>query len=267
MTDSTASRSARPDVEKIARRIRQSYLGAPIEPIRYEIPSSDIGTAYEIQEHNTRHWLAQGRELVGRKIGLTSKAVQLQLGVDQPDYGMLFADMQLNLGEIASRSKLLQPRIEGEIAVVLGETLDDAGLTEADLVSAIAYVFPALEIVDSRIRNWDISIVDTVADNASSGLFVLGGYREPTEVDVEACHMTLSKNGNAASRGTGKECLGSPYTSALWLARKMVEVGHPLRRGDIVMTGALGPMVDVSAGMYFQLKIDGFDPVSIFIGE
>lgn len=162
-------------INAAAAVLRRVYsTGEPCAPISDTFPGQTPPTAYAIQEVNTRKWLAEGRRLLGRKIGLTSKAVQEQLGVDQPDYGMLFADMEVNDGAEADMSRLVQPKIEAEIALVLERDLDSHCSSMADVIAATAYALPALEIVDSRIRNWEISIVDTIADNASSGLFVLG---------------------------------------------------------------------------------------------
>ncbi len=149
--------------------------GQPIAPLRERLPHTRLDDAYAIQEVNTRAWLAEGRRLVGRKIGLTSRAVQAQLGVDQPDFGMLFADMAVGDGEPVAAGRLIQPKVEAEVALVLGRDLTQGRHTYADLLRATEYALPAIEIVDSRIAHWNIQLLDTVADNASSGLFVLGG--------------------------------------------------------------------------------------------
>ncbi|MBV4458242.1 fumarylacetoacetate hydrolase family protein [Pseudomonas sp. COR58] len=215
-----------------------------------------LADAYAVQEINTRQALAQGRRLVGRKIGLTSAAVQQQLGVDQPDFGMLFADMERADGGEIQISQLLQPKAEGEIAFVLGRDLPHDDTTLAELLRAVEYVVPALEIVDSAIENWNISLVDTVADNASSGLYVLG--RQPTRLsslDLRLEGMLLEKNTATASIGVGAACLGNPVDACLWLARTMARVGRPLQAGDVLLSGALGPMTPVVAGDSLHLRL------------
>jgi 2-keto-4-pentenoate hydratase len=246
-----------------ARKIREAYAsGTPIPPLNADFAADDIATGYAIQDTNTKHWIADGRRLVGRKIGLTSQAVQSQLGVDQPDYGMLFSDMCYGDGEEIPVSRLLQPRIEGEIAFVLGRDLDRDGVTMADLLRSVDFALAAFEIVDSRIAGWKIGILDTVADNASSGLYVLGGRpRKIDSFDARACGMTIQHEGRPVSFGTGAACLGNPLSASLWLARKMIEAGRPLKAGDTVLSGALGPMVPVSPGGTYELSISGLGSV------
>lgn len=219
--------------------------------------------AYAVQEINTHFALEAGRRLVGRKVGLTSTAVQQQLGVDQPDFGMLFADMEVvDGGEIDTR-KLIQPKAEGEIAFVLGRDLPNADTTLAELLTAVDYVLPALEIVDSAIENWKITLVDTVADNASSALYVLG--KQPTKLsalDLRLEGMLLEKNGAQASIGVGAACLGNPIDACLWLAKTMAEMGRPLKAGDILLSGALGPMTPVVAGDSLHLRLTRLGEVS-----
>ena len=214
------------------------------------------------QTLNTRHWISKGRKLVGRKIGLTSKVVQQQLGVNEPDYGMLFADMCLGDGEEALLNGVMQPRVEAEVALVLERDLAAEQLTLVDVIRAVAFAAPAIEIVGSRIANWDIKLIDTIADNASSGGFVLGGpVRSIMGLDLVHCQMTMRKAEIEVSKGTGAACLGNPLNAALWLARKMVEVGSPLKAGDVVMTGALGPMVPAQPGAAFVAEISGLGSV------
>ena len=200
---------------------------------------------------------------MGRKIGLTSLAVQAQLGVDQPDFGMLFADMAVGDGEPVALGRLIQPKVEAEVALVIGRDLTHERHTYADLIRATEYVLPAIEIVDSRIENWNIRFVDTVADNASSGLFVLGGQpRRLQDVDLTACAMEMRRGEEVVSRGNGRACLGSPLNAAVWLADVMVRCGRPLLAGDIVLTGALGPMVSVRPGERFDVSVEGLGSVT-----
>ena len=237
--------------------------GHSIAPLRDRLAVADQATAYAIQEANTQRGLAAGRRLVGRKIGLTSLAVQAQLGVNQPDFGMLFADMAVGDGEPVALGRLIQPKVEAEVALVIGRDLTHDRHTYADLIRATEYALPAIEIVDSRIENWNIRFIDTVADNASSGLFVLGGRPvKLADLDLTACAMEMKRGETVVSTGNGRACLGSPLNAAVWLADMMVRCGRPLQAGDIVLTGALGPMVAVQSGDRFVVRIDGLGTVS-----
>ncbi|WCL53339.1 2-keto-4-pentenoate hydratase [Gimibacter soli] len=234
----------------------------PVAPVRDRITSGSLDDAYRIQFINTERGLAAGRRLVGRKIGLTSAAVQKQLGVGQPDFGALFADMAFGDSEPVPTSRLIQPKIEAEIAFVLARDLTAERLTLADIISATAYALPALEIVDSRIADWKIGILDTIADNASSGLFVLGGHpKRLGDFDPVLCGMVMERGGDQVSLGAGAACLGNPLNAVKWLAEKMVEVGTPLQAGDVVLSGALGPMVAATAGDVFEVRINGLGSV------
>ncbi|MFF2778877.1 2-keto-4-pentenoate hydratase [Streptomyces sp. NPDC058052] len=242
---------------------KATRTGVPCAPVRSLLPEADIEAAYAVQRLHVERGITAGRRLVGRKIGLTSPAVQLQLGVDRPDFGALFADMAVPEGRPIAPGRLLQPKVEAEVALVLGTDLPHRDPTLADLLRATAFALPALEIVDSRIADWDITIVDTVADNASCGLYVLGGTPVPLDrVDLRAVTMTLTKNGETVSEGTGADCLGSPLTAALWLASTLAGLGDPLRAGDIVLTGALGPMAVAAGGDEFTAHIEGLGTVT-----
>jgi len=250
-------------VEAAAERLWEAHVSAtPCAPVRELIGQTDLAAAYAVQEHNTRRWLAQGRRLAGRKIGLTSKSVQRQLGVDEPDFGMLFADMAVPDGaEIAMRG-LLQPRVEGEVAFCLKRDLTQPQLTMTDVIGAIDYALAAIEVVDSRIERWDIKIADTIADNASSARYVLGNEpKSLRELDLRLCGMVLERLGEQVSFGAGAACLGHPLNATLWLAQRMAATGRPLLAGDLVMSGALGPMVAARPGDVFDLKINGLGSV------
>jgi 2-keto-4-pentenoate hydratase len=246
-----------------SRLLQASVSGKPCLPIRDLIESNDIEAAYAIQEINTTLSLSVGRRLVGRKIGLTSVAVQKQLGVNSPDSGMLFADMAICDGEPVPFGRVLQSKVEAEIAFVLEREIDLEQPTMADIIRSIGYTVAAIEIVGSRVQNWDISLVDTVADNASSGMFVLGNTPyQLNGLDLRDCKMQMTdKSGKLVSSGVGHACLGHPLNAALWLARKMSEVGRPLQAGDIILSGALGPMVATKPGEIYEARIEGLGSV------
>lgn len=247
----------------IAARIRAAYASMPIAPIRPQLADLDVDAAYAIQQENTAHWQSEGRRVVGSKIGLTSRAVQKQLGVDRPDFGVLFADMIVAEDEPVATGRVLQPKIEAEVAFLLNRDVDVEVPTTADVIRAVAYAMPALEIVGSRITNWDIGIIDTVADNASSGLFVLGGpVRCLDGLDLRALQMQMTRRDDVVSKGTGAACLGNPLNALAWLAGELVRRGRPLRAGDVVLSGALGPMVPVDPGDAFEANIAGLGTVS-----
>lgn len=252
-------------VAKAAERLHlAASTGVPCDPIRDVIDLADVRGAYAVQNVNTELALEAGRRLVGRKIGLTSTAVQKQLGVNQPDFGMLFADMAYADGEDIPIARTSQPKVEAEIALVLGRDLDMPVPNIVDLIRATEFVLPAIEVVGSRIRDWDIRLVDTIADNASSGMFVVGNApRRLDALDLIGCRMTMTRAGAEVSSGTGAACLGNPLVAAVWLARKMHEVGRPLKEGDIVLTGALGPMVPVSGPDRLEATIEGLGTVSV----
>ncbi|MEU6083253.1 fumarylacetoacetate hydrolase family protein [Streptomyces sp. NPDC047108] len=250
-----------------AERLRDAYAtGLPCAPVRDLI--SDVESAYAVQERLGEGWLAQGRRPVGRKIGLTSPAVQRQLGVDRPDFGMLYADMAVPDGEEIPAGAVAQARAEAEVALVLEQDLTHERHTVADLLRATAFALPAIEVVGSRIRDWDITVVDTVADNASSGLYVLGTRPVPLrDLDLRLAGMVMERRGDQVSTGTGAACLGHPLNAALWLADTMVRCGRPLRAGDTVLTGALGPMVSVAHGDALEARIDGLGDVRVAFGK
>lgn len=250
-------------IQQAAERLVQAEKSrVPCPNLRDLFDGDDVRAGYAIQKRNTRLWLDRGRRVVGRKIGLTSRSVQAQLGVDQPDYGVLWADCAFADGEPIPMERTLQPRIEGEIAFVLDRDLPDPTLILPDLIASVAYALPALEVVGSRIADWDISILDTIADNASAGLFVLGTTPHSLrDIDPRLCGMVIERRGEPVSTGAGAACLGNPLTATLWLARKMAEIGDPLRAGDLVLSGALGPLVPVEPGDVFELRISGLGSV------
>jgi 2-keto-4-pentenoate hydratase len=247
----------------------------PAAPVRDVLGSTDVALAYEVQNVLTAARKAAGARVAGRKVGLTSSAVQRQLGVDQPDFGVLFDDMLVPVGGEIDSSRLIAPKAEAEIAFLLSADMDgfaagvspDAPISAADRAAAAAavdYAVAALEIVDSRIADWDITITDTVADNASSALYVLGGKRVPlSEFAPVEVTMNLEKNGEPASSGNGAACLGDPLNALVWLARTAVSLGVPLRAGDVVLSGALGAMVTAEPGTEITAELSTLGRVSV----
>ncbi|MEO0412533.1 MAG: fumarylacetoacetate hydrolase family protein [Pseudomonadota bacterium] len=249
--------------DNLASRLRGAYDGQTVAPMRDGLMPNDADTAYEIQALNTQFWVDQGRKIVGRKIGLTSPAVQKQLGVDQPDFGVLFDDMAVTDGESVGSSRLIQPKVEAEVALVLAKDLNEIDCTAEHVADAIDYAVTAIEIVDSRIADWKITFADTVADNGSSALFVLGKDKKPlTGLDLYSCGMVLEINGEITSIGAGAACLGHPLNAAAWLASTLSKHGAGLKAGDILMTGALGPMVPLTPGDRVTAHIGGLGSCS-----
>ncbi len=246
-----------------AAALREAAVsGRWIAPLRERYPGLDAEAAYDIQRLNTEARVASGARIVGRKIGLTAQAVQKQLGVDQPDFGTLFDDMGYGDGEPVPTRWLQQPKIEAEVAFVLGRDLDQERPSLADVMRAVDFALPALEIVGSRIEAWNIRFVDTVADNASSAAYVLGGTPVSLRgLDLRLAGMALMRRGEPVSTGAGAACLGHPLNAVLWLARTLARLGAPLKAGDLVLSGALGPMVPVQPGDVFEARIQGLGSV------
>lgn len=235
---------------------------SPIEPLTDREPDLTVEEAYQIQEHLIQRRLALGDRIVGKKIGLTSRVVQRSLGVSEPDFGQLLASMVAT--DTISMSTLLQPRAEGEVAFLLERDLVGPGVTNADVLYATRSVLPCFEIVDSRIRNWRIRLQDTVADNASAGMFVLGDRAvDLRSVDLSTCGMVLEKNGEVACTGAGAAALGSPVNCVAWLANTLGRFGIPLRAGEIILSGSLGALVPVEAGDRLHLSIGGIGSASV----
>lgn len=255
-------------LDDAAKLIRGAYAGKTIPTLRGYVDPHDGDEAYAIQALNTRAWQALGRRIVGRKIGLTSKAVQQQLGVDQPDYGVLFDDMRIADRGTLDPGKVIQPKCEAEVALVLAADLDHPNVSADAVAAATGSVHAAIEIVDSRIADWKITFADTVADNGSSAFFVIADEgRSIEEVDLFTCGMALEANGSLVSVGAGAACLGHPLNAAAWLASTLARRGEPLRAGDIVLTGALGPMHTLSPGEKIVATIGGIGRCSFTFGK
>lgn len=250
------------------RLMAAERAGVPALPVRDLIGSDDIGAAYAVQSRLTRARLADGARIVGRKIGLTSAVVQAQLGVDQPDFGVLFDDMEYPDAGTVPFSSILQPRVEAEIAFVLGSDLAEGDLDEAQVREGIEYAVAALEICGSRIAGWDITFGDTVADNASAAAFVLGSQRKTLEeLEPRDAEMRMTVTGAEDSVGTGAACLGDPIKAVVWLARQARYLGAPLSQGQVILSGSLGPMRPVMPGAEVRAAVTGLGSVSVSFSE
>jgi 2-keto-4-pentenoate hydratase len=251
-------------VDEAAKRLEEAYATrTPCAPIRDLIGETDIAAAYAVQQRQTDHRVAAGARVIGRKTGLTNKAVQAQLGVDQPDFGVLFDDMDVTAETQVPSIRLLQPKAEAEIAFVLGADLGEGELDVAQCRDAVEHAVAAIEIVDSRVAAWDIRITDTVADNASSGLFVLGDKRVPlSEFEPVEATMQMFLDDALVSEGTGAACLGDPLVALSWLARIARDYGQPLTAGQVVLSGALGPMRDAPPGFVVRAEISTLGEVT-----
>ena len=268
-------------VRAAAERLAQAQAsGVPCAPVRDLIGTDDLDAAYAVQQQLVRARLAVGATVVGRKIGATSEAVQNQLGVDQPDFGYLLDEMDVSDaaaegGAPISMRTLLQPRVEAEVAFRLGRDIDvpEDEITLELVREAVDVALPALEIVDSRIADWKIGFTDTVADCASSALFVVGNDARPLSAPgVNGCEpveveMSLSINGEVRSSGNGAACLGDPLEALRWLAVQAARFGDPLRAGHLILSGALGPFVPFEPGDRVEASISGFDPLRVEFGE
>ncbi|WP_305473857.1 2-keto-4-pentenoate hydratase [Bacillus sp. EB600] len=235
-----------------------------IDPLIVTDPELTLDEAYYIQLENIKKKLEEGQKIVGKKIGLTSVAVQKMLGVDEPDYGHLLDTMVVENGGTIDTKDMLLPKVEGEIAFILKKDLKGPNVTAVDVIQATDYVVPALEIVDSRVQDWKISLRDTVADNASSGLYVLGG--KPTkleDIDLELVGMALYQNGEVANTGVGAAVLGSPATSVAWLANRLADYDITLKAGEVILSGALSGMVVAKSGDNFVARFAHMGQVSV----
>ncbi|MGC5255709.1 2-keto-4-pentenoate hydratase [Gordonia sp. DT218] len=265
--DSSVATATNIDDEVIARAAARLAgavrTGRPCTAVRDLIGSDNVAAAYRVQEQFNALLDDGRRTVVGRKIGATSAAVQEQLGVDQPDFGVLFSDMVFNDGATIPTGRLLQPKAEAEVAFRLVEDLATGSLDVAQCRAAVGEAVAAIEVVDSRILEWDISFADTVADNASSGVFVLGSrWRSLTEFEPVDVAMSMSIDGVVVSSGGGVDCLGDPLNALSWLARRAREFGTPLEAGQIILSGALGPMRPLHPGAQITVTISGLGEVS-----
>jgi 2-oxopent-4-enoate/cis-2-oxohex-4-enoate hydratase len=235
-----------------------------VEPLTARHPDITIDDAYRIQQRLNARRIEAGETVVGKKIGVTSQAVMNMLGVYQPDFGLLLDGMLYNEGQAIEAASLIQPKAEGEIAFVLERDLVGPGVSAADVLAATAGVMACFEIVDSRIRDWKIRIQDTVADNASCGVFVLGDRLvDPREVDLNTCGMVLEKNGEIVATGAGAAALGAPANAVAWLANTLGARGIALKAGEVILSGSLAIMVPVAAGDSLRVTIGGIGGCSV----
>ncbi|RAS83654.1 2-keto-4-pentenoate hydratase [Priestia endophytica] len=247
--------------EHLAEAERQSE---GVEPLTSIEPELTIEEAYQVQLATIEKKVAEGNRIVGKKIGLTSIAMQKLLGVNQPDYGHLLDDMVIGNGEDISSRLVIQPKVEAEIAFILKKDLTGPHVTIPEVLLATEYVVPALEVVDSRIADWKIKLQDTIADNASSGLYVLGETKlRPEEIDLAQVGMVLSKNGEVMNTGVGAAVLGHPASCVAWLANKLFEFGITLKAGEVILSGALSAAVNAEPGDKFQARFAHFGEVSV----
>ena len=235
-----------------------------VDPLTNRYADITVDDAYRIQQRMLSRRIGAGERIVGKKIGVTSKAVMDMLGVYQPDFGYLTDAMVYNEGEAIAANTLIQPKAEGEIAFVLKKTLKGPGVSAADVLAATDGVMACFEIVDSRIKDWKIKIQDTVSDNASCGVFVLGDRLvDPRDVDLSTCGMILEKNGDIVATGAGAAALGAPANAVAWLANTLGRLGIGLEAGEVVLSGSLAIMVPVKAGDSLRVTIGGIGGCSV----
>lgn len=244
-------------IEKLGDSLYDALLARqPIPPLTASHADMTIEDAYHVQQRMIARRLQQGEKVIGKKIGVTSKAVMNMLGVHQPDFGYLLDGMVYNEGESIEMASLIQPKAEGEIAFLLKKDLQGPGVTAADVLAATEGVMACFEIVDSRIQDWKIKIQDTVADNASCGVFVLGDQLvDIANLDLALCGMVLEKNGEIVVTGAGAASMAHPVNAMVWLANMLGSLGIPLKAGDIVLSGAMGAMVPVAKGDNLRMMI------------
>jgi len=236
----------------------------PVVPLTDRIADITIEDAYHIQQRMIERRLAKGETIVGKKIGVTSKAVQNMLKVFQPDFGMLTSGMVYHEGQPIPAGTLIAPKAEAEVAFILKRDLNGPGITAADVLRATDYVLPCFEIVDSRIQDWKIKIQDTVADNASCGVFVLGGTpRSLRGLDLSVAGMVVEKNGDIVSTAAGAAVQGSPVNAVAWLANTLGRLGIPLKAGEVILSGSQSPLMPVVAGDSFTCSVGGLGACSV----
>ncbi|HZT06752.1 MAG TPA: fumarylacetoacetate hydrolase family protein [Chloroflexota bacterium] len=260
----SAALSAETIQEASHRLVEAEESRKAIPPLVQTYPGLSADDAYRIQMATIDRKLEAGARVVGHKIGLTSVAMQQLLGVDQPDFGHILDTMMVPNGGALQRSDLVYPRVEGEIAFVLAEDLRGPGVTVPRVLAATKYVMPALEVVDSRVADWKITLADTIADNASSCRMVVGGRCLPVDgLDLRLVGMILEKNGEIVNSAAGAAVLGNPAQAVAWLANRLADFDVTLRAGEVILPGALTAAVSVEAGDTVQATFDHLGSVCV----
>jgi 2-keto-4-pentenoate hydratase len=256
-----------PIVEAYQHLLHAEKNKKSVAPLTDLYPDITIHDAYRVQIKNIDQKVKDGQKIVGKKIGLTSFAMQELLGVDQPDYGHLLDSMNIPNGGSIQMETLFNPKVEGELAFILKKDLKGPAVTVEDVLEATEYIVPSIEIVDSRITDWKIKLEDTVADNASCGLFTLGGQRfDPNRMDLTKIEMSLYKNGEFMNKGTGADVLGHPATCVAWLANKLTEYDVTLKAGEVILSGALSAAVVAQKGDVFTAEFSQLGKVEVSFG-
>jgi 2-keto-4-pentenoate hydratase len=252
-------------IDQLANHLQKAEMERKgVSPLTEYDSTLSIEDAYNVQLLTIQRKIEEGQKVVGKKIGLTSIAMQKLLGVDQPDYGHLLDGMVIENHGVITKDKVLQPKVEAEIAFILKNDLVGPRVTAMDVIQATDYVIPALEIVDSRIADWKIKLQDTIADNASSGLYVLGGKPMPIDqVDLAQIGIVLYKNGEIMNTGVGAAALGNPAVCVAWLANQLYEFGHHLKAGEVILSGSLSAAIDAKPGDYFHARFAHIGDVGV----
>jgi len=264
MTANTISK-----IEEHANHLASAWkIGEGVQPVTALDPELTIDEAYQVQKKMIDMEINNGQKITGKKIGLTSKAMQDMLGVNEPDYGHLLDNMEIGHGESISFKQVLQPKVEGELAFILKEDLTGPDVTTMDVLKATDVIVPALEIVDSRIKDWKITLADTIADNASSGLYVLGErVKKLSDIDIKQIGMALYKNNELQNTGVGAAALGNPATCVAWLANKLAIYDITLKAGEVILSGALSAAIEAQPGDEFYAKFAELGEVRVSFTE
>lgn len=252
------------DASKLSEHLSQAFAIKGSAPLTEIVPGLTVQEAYHVQLATIEKELEKGKRITGKKIGLTSLAMQQSLGVDEPDYGHLLDAMEIKNNGTVPPELVLQPRVEGEIAFILKQELKGPKVTAFDVIQATDYIVPAIEIVDSRIKNWKLTLQDTVGDNASSGLYVLGEQQfRLTDMDLRLVGMALYKNGVLQNTGIGAACLDNPINAVVWLANKLAEYDISLNKGEVILSGALSAAIPAEQGDSFEMKFNRMGSVKV----
>lgn len=256
-------------IEDISNHLTTAWrMRKGVQPVTNLYPQLSVDDAYQVQLFMIDKEIKKGQKVTGKKIGLTSKVMQELLGVDEPDYGHLLDRMEVRNGGSIPLNQVLQPKVEGEIAFILKKDLVGPGVSVLDVLKSTEAILPALEIVDSRIKDWKITLADTIADNASSGLYVLGEkIKKVTEIDIKQIGMALYKNGELQNTGVGAAALGNPAKCVAWLANKLAEYNIHLKAGEIILSGALSAAIDAKPGDEFIAKFSQLGEVRVSFME